>query len=57
MTVFTQLVQRVATAQLERRDAKEKVAHNLLGFPPSSCILINSSLGFLFLLHASVDIK
>lgn len=56
-SVFTQLDLRVSTARLERRVSKENVAHNLIGSPPSSCVLINSPPGLLPLLHCSGDIK
>lgn len=56
-SVSAHLVPRVSTAQLEKRDAKENVAHNLLGSPPSICLLINSSLGLLFFFYYSADIK
>lgn len=56
-SVSTQLVHRVSTAQLGKRDAKENVAHHLLGPPPSTCLLTNSSLGLLFLFHYNADIK
>lgn len=47
-SVFTQLDQRIFAAGLERRDSKENVAHNLIGLPPSSCVLVSSPLGLLF---------